>query len=105
MDRRYSDPYHHYSDEDEDPAWEQEQEQQGNKSGGIMATWFSRERIQLAATAVVSGAVVAGAILGYQHVRRVERVEDLKRSVPELGDGHEVDKVGLLFWGARLRGE
>ncbi|TVY39862.1 tRNA threonylcarbamoyladenosine dehydratase [Lachnellula occidentalis] len=97
MDRRYSDPYHHYSDEHEYPyreqeVEEQEQEQEGKKSG-IMATWFSRERLQLAATAAVSGAVVAGAILGYQHVRRVERVEDLKRSVPELGDGHEVDKL------------
>jgi len=70
-----------------------------------MTTWFSRERIQLAATAVVSGAVVAGAILGYQHVRRVERVEHLKRSVPELGDGHEVDKVGLPFWGRNADGD
>ncbi|TVY33850.1 tRNA threonylcarbamoyladenosine dehydratase [Lachnellula subtilissima] len=96
MDRRYSDPYHHYSDEDEDPPWEQEveeQEHEGKKTGGIMTTWFSRERIQLAATAVVSGAVVAGAILGYQHVRRIERVEHLKRSVPKLGDGHEVNKL------------
>ncbi|TVY89764.1 tRNA threonylcarbamoyladenosine dehydratase [Lachnellula willkommii] len=96
MDRRYSDSYHHYSDEDEYASWEheaEEQEHEGKKSGNIMTTWFSRERIQLAATAVVSGAVVAGAIFGYQHVRRVERVEDLKRSVPELGDGHEVDML------------
>jgi hypothetical protein len=50
---------------------------------------------QFAATAIVSGAVVAGAILGYQAVRRHERVEDLKSSIPELGrGGHMADKVG-----------
>jgi tRNA threonylcarbamoyladenosine dehydratase len=64
-----------------------------------MASWFSRAtsstQAQFAATAIVSGAVVAGAILGYQAVRRQERVEDLKSSIPELGrGGHVADKVG-----------
>ena len=65
-----------------------------------MASWFSRAtsstKAQFAATAIVSGAVVAGAILGYQAVRRHERVEDLKSSIPELGrEGHVADKVSL----------
>lgn len=94
MDRRYSDRYLYSDEEGYEP--QREQEPEDNNKKGIMATWFSRDRVQLAATAVVSGAVVAGAILGYQHIRRIERVEDLKRSVPNLEDGHEVDKVRSL---------
>lgn len=44
----------------------------------------------------MSGAVVAGAIFGYQHARRQERVDDLKASIPELGRGHKGDKVGTF---------
>jgi hypothetical protein len=63
-----------------------------------MSSWFSRvtssSQAQFAATAIVSGAVVAGAILGYQHARRQEKVEDLKNSIPELGKkGYHADKV------------
>jgi hypothetical protein len=87
MEGRYSEPYYPDYEDEESPPPEAKEEK------GIMATWFSRERVQLAATAVVSGAVVAGAILGYQHVRRQEKVEDLKRGIPDVGDGHEVDKV------------
>ena len=65
-----------------------------------MASWLSRtassSQAQFAATALVSGAVVAGAIFGYQHVRRQEMVEDLKSSIPELGREHEADKVRRL---------
>jgi hypothetical protein len=64
-----------------------------------MSSWLSRvtssTQAQFAATAIVSGAVVAGAILGYQHVRRQERVEGLKSSIPELGRNHHAEKVGL----------
>jgi hypothetical protein len=44
--------------------------------------------------------VVAGAILSYQRVRRQEKVEDLKRSIPELGQNHYAEKVRFLqhFW-------
>jgi hypothetical protein len=91
MERRYNEPYYSDYEDEESPPEEKEEK-------GIMATWFSRERVQLAATAVVSGAVVAGAILGYQHVRRQERVEDLKRGIPAVGDGHEVDKVRLPLY-------
>ncbi len=64
-----------------------------------MSSWLSRAtsstQAQFAATAIVSGAVVAGAILGYQHVRRQERVVDLKSSIPELGGNYHAEKVGL----------
>jgi hypothetical protein len=54
-----------------------------------MSSWLSRtassHKAQLAATAVVSGAVVAGAILGYQHTKRKNRVRDLKNSIPDVG--------------------
>ncbi|KAI9811802.1 MAG: hypothetical protein M1832_000696 [Thelocarpon impressellum] len=62
-----------------------------------MASWFSRtagsHSAQLAATAVLSGALVAGTILGFQHVRRQVKVEDLKRSIPDLDEEHTVDQV------------
>ncbi|KAI9671233.1 MAG: hypothetical protein M1829_004640 [Trizodia sp. TS-e1964] len=62
-----------------------------------MASWFSRTAsshpTQLAATAVLSGAVVAGAILGYQHARRREKVDDLKRSIPDIGREHSADAL------------
>ena len=60
-------------------------------------SWISRTTsshpAQLAATALVSGAVVAGAIFGFQHVRRQVRVDDLKRSIPGLDENHEADQV------------
>jgi hypothetical protein len=73
--------------------------QQENPGSSSMSSWFQRtsssSQAQFAATALVSGAVVAGAIFGYQHLRRQERVEDLKSSIPELGRGHSADKVGF----------
>ncbi|KAI9055131.1 hypothetical protein LZ554_000096 [Drepanopeziza brunnea f. sp. 'monogermtubi'] len=71
---------------------------QGPKKGKeSMSSWLSRtastSQAQFAATALVSGAVVAGAIFGYQHVRRQERVEDLKSSIPALGQSHQADKL------------
>ncbi|RFU30244.1 hypothetical protein B7463_g6080, partial [Scytalidium lignicola] len=60
-------------------------------------SWLSRaassSQAQFAATALVSGAVVAGAILGYQHIRRQEKIEDLKSSIPELGREHRAEKL------------
>ncbi|KAF8853872.1 ubiquitin-protein ligase-like protein molybdopterin-converting factor [Acephala macrosclerotiorum] len=68
-----------------------------------MSSWFQRAtgstKAQFAATAIVSGAVVAGAILGYQHVKRIERTEDLKKSIPALGAGDEGKVLKLTDWG------
>lgn len=53
-----------------------------------MASFFSRAasntQVQFATTAIVSGAVVAGTILGLQHLQRETRVHHLKDSIPEL---------------------
>lgn len=72
------------------------------KEPEAMASWIGRitgsREAQFAATAVVSGAVVAGAILGYQNVRRRERVGELKADIPDLDDrkgGHSVGQVCL----------
>lgn len=58
-----------------------------------MASFLERAstnpRIQLAATAIASGSIVAGAILGYQRLQRSERVHRLKNSIPSLADDDE----------------
>ncbi|KAK3382030.1 hypothetical protein B0H63DRAFT_218721, partial [Podospora didyma] len=46
----------------------------------------SNSKIQLAATAVVSAAVAAGAILSYQRLQQGERLSRLKQSIPEPED-------------------
>ncbi|KAK4692251.1 tRNA threonylcarbamoyladenosine dehydratase, partial [Lecanoromycetidae sp. Uapishka_2] len=57
-----------------------------------MASWFDRQfankNVQLAAVALLSGAAVAGTIYGTQAIRRKERVEELKASIPELNETH-----------------
>ena len=62
-----------------------------------MSSWLERQasnhQIQLAAAAVLSGAVVAGVILGAQAVRRKEAVEELKATIPELSEDHKAELV------------
>ena len=62
-----------------------------------MASWLDRQfashRVQLAATAVLSGAAVAATIYGAQAIRRKERVEELKASIPELDEKHHAEMV------------
>jgi hypothetical protein len=114
MDRRYSRPRREYY-EDSDEYWDSEEDTLGPSTSSTarpappvqpqpqskMASWFQRTtsstQAQFAATALVSGAVVAGAILGYQHVRRQERVEDLKSSIPALGRDHAAEKVSHML--------
>ncbi|RDW62163.1 ubiquitin-protein ligase molybdopterin-converting factor [Coleophoma cylindrospora] len=105
MERRYNRSYDRYRDDSEDD-WEENKEHRTPPSSPppsaltSMSSWFSRttssSQAQFAATAIVSGAVVAGAILGYQHVRRQEKVEDLKRSIPQLGNKHHANKISDL---------
>lgn len=117
MDRRYGRPHRgYYEDSDED--WDSEEETlppsiaspaspEPPPQRETMSSWFQRTtsstQAQFAATALVSGAVVAGAILGYQHIRRQERVEDLKSSIPALGRDHVAEKVGR-YGLSQLRG-
>lgn len=119
MDRRYNRPYscdssssytYYDEDENEDGYYSPRDPRQGTQappppepepeSPRTMSSWFQRAtgstKAQFAATAIVSGAVVAGAILGYQHVKRIERTEDLKKSIPALGAG---DEGKLTDWG------
>lgn len=67
---------------------------------GNMSSWFQRQAgaqsSQLATTAVLSGAAVAGAIFGYQAYRRKEAVHDLKASIPDIDEQHHAEKVSLL---------
>jgi hypothetical protein len=58
-----------------------------------MASWVSSKEIQLIGTALMSGAVVAGVILSYQHVRKKVEVEDLKSSVPALSKEYQANQV------------
>lgn len=47
---------------------------------------FSNPRVQLLATAAVSGVTVAGLILGFQALEREERLSQLKNSIPKLSN-------------------
>ncbi|KAL9099355.1 MAG: hypothetical protein Q9163_005131 [Psora crenata] len=71
-----------------------------------MSSWLERQatnhQVQLAAAALLSGAVVAGAILGTQAVRRKEAVEELKASIPELSENHKADLLNEFGAPARL---
>jgi hypothetical protein len=62
-----------------------------------MSSWISRatesRNAQLVTTAVVSGAVVASTILGFQQARRMLRVADLKASIPDVGGEHHAQRV------------
>jgi hypothetical protein len=62
-----------------------------------MSSWLQRQagssHGQLATTAVMSGAAVAGAIFGYQSYKRKEAVSDLKASIPNIDDLHPAEKV------------
>ena len=74
-----------------------------------MAAWFDRQfqnhNFQLAAVALLSGAAVAGTIYGTQAIRRKERVDELKASIPELNESHHADLVLPSFSGlARVAG-
>ncbi|PHH54573.1 tRNA threonylcarbamoyladenosine dehydratase [Ceratocystis fimbriata CBS 114723] len=47
-----------------------------------LSDWLNSPKFQLAATAIVSGAAVAGIILGAQALEREERLIQLKQSIP-----------------------
>ncbi|KAL3455418.1 hypothetical protein BJX64DRAFT_272426 [Aspergillus heterothallicus] len=60
-----------------------------------MSSWIQQQsnshHAQLAASAVLSGAAVAGAILGLQKFRRREAVKRLKASIPEVDEKHHAE--------------
>src|SRR4051794_18813788 len=126
MDWRYNHPQdRYYNDyEDEPPSYRTSYPSSRSHSPPpqlspptSMSSFISRTTsspgFQFGATALLAGAVTAGAILGYQHVRRQEMVEDLKSSIPELGRNHRADQVCAftvegeveLKWKGKLMGE
>ncbi|OAK97012.1 hypothetical protein IQ06DRAFT_350719 [Phaeosphaeriaceae sp. SRC1lsM3a] len=62
-----------------------------------MSSWISKatesRNAQLITTAVVSGAIVASTIIGFQQARRLYRVADLKASIPEIDDEHHAQRL------------
>lgn len=62
-----------------------------------MASWLEKQagshQVQLAATAVLSGAAVAAGILGFQAMKRHAAVEKLKASIPKIDERHHAEKV------------
>lgn len=93
---RTFEPYnsHHQICSREDSRGDGRKEKGGRES---MSSWLQRQAnsrgFQLAATAVLSGAVVAGAIHGYQSLKRAEAVDELKASIPNLSEKHRATKV------------
>ncbi|OXV08347.1 hypothetical protein Egran_03890 [Elaphomyces granulatus] len=62
-----------------------------------MTSWLQRQasshNVQLAATAVLSGAAAAGAIYGYQAMKRKAAVEELKASIPDISEQHQAAQL------------
>lgn len=102
LDDRFAEPDRHprRSTSPRDPR-DRESTQETEKRGvlGNMASWLQRQagshNSQLATTAVLSGAAVAGAIFGYQAYRRKEAVHDLKASIPDIDEEHHAGRVGF----------
>ena len=71
-----------------------------------MPSWIQHHagshQSQLAATAVLSGAAVASAILGYQTFRRREAVDNLKSSIPDINEKHHAENVRQLYYWSRV---
>ncbi|ODH39103.1 hypothetical protein ACO22_02036 [Paracoccidioides brasiliensis] len=61
-----------------------------------MSAWIQRQTnspyVQLAGAAVLSGAAVAGVILGYQSVKRQAAIKKLKASIPDFDEQDTVQK-------------
>jgi hypothetical protein len=55
----------------------------------FLSDTFSNPRVQLLATAAVSGVTVAGLILGFQALEREERLSQLKNSIPNLSSNED----------------
>ncbi|KAL1860081.1 hypothetical protein Plec18167_004186 [Paecilomyces lecythidis] len=98
----YGDEYFddHYETQRSTRNWDHEEEEgytRDRETSGTMSSWLQRQlgsqHNQLAATAVLSGAAVAGTILGYQALKRREAVEELKSSIPPINEQHRAQKL------------
>ncbi|TKA73563.1 hypothetical protein B0A49_04091 [Cryomyces minteri] len=59
----------------------------------FIARATSSHQAQLATTAIVSGVLVAGAILGLQTAKKRYRVQDLKASIPDVDEDHAATQI------------
>ncbi|KAJ5689492.1 hypothetical protein N7462_003884 [Penicillium macrosclerotiorum] len=102
LDTRFAEPVRNYSHRRPLTRQESEREareQEADGEGGVlrnMSAWFQRQagshNSQLATTAVLSGAAAAAAVFGYQAYKRKEAVNDLKASIPAVGEEHREGK-------------
>jgi len=101
--RRRAKSRYDYSSDDEDKFgdyWEaedQEDQEKNSKKPETMSSWIQRQatshQAQLAGAAVLSGAAVAGAIFGYQAVKRQAAIKELKSSIPDISDQYQAQNV------------
>ncbi|KAH8762108.1 hypothetical protein F5883DRAFT_561784 [Diaporthe sp. PMI_573] len=63
---------------------------------GLLSRATSDSRFQLAATAVISGGIVAAGLLSYQRLSHEQRVSRLKDSIPNPSDDHPLQKLTSL---------
>lgn len=65
-------------------------------------SWLSRatssHKVQLTITAIVSGALAVGAVLSYQKLRRLSRIQHIKEEADEISN--EIAASQLTNWGA-----
>lgn len=61
-----------------------------------MSSLTSNPKAQLLATAAVSAAVAAGAVLTYQRLQKGDRASQLKQSIPGSTESGQVARVGPL---------
>lgn len=98
-DDEYPDDY--YETQNDTRTRDRENEEGGHTQdrgrNETMSSWLQRQlgsqQAQFTATAVLSGAAVAGTILGYQALKRREAVEELKSSIPPISEKHHAEKV------------
>ena len=64
-----------------------------------MSSWVEKQlsshRLQLAATAILSGLAIAGLIYGSQAIRRQVVIDELKETIPNIDEEHDAEKVCL----------
>ena len=64
-----------------------------------MSSWVEKQlsshRLQLVATAILSGVAVTGLIFGSQAIRRQVVIDELKETIPNMDEEHDAEKVYL----------
>lgn len=53
------------------------------------------QNVQLGVTAVIAGVLGACAVVGYQQIRRHERIQRIRDEIPEVAEEHGVGQVQI----------